>query len=473
MAKSFYITTTLPYINNEPHVGFALEVVRADIIARYHLSLGEDVFFNTGTDEHGLKILQKATEQNISPQEYADKKSKIFSDLIEKLDIWPEINFIRTTDKKHIKAAQHFWKICKDNGYIYKKKYKAKYCIGCELEKTDSELIAGECPLHPGQQLEIIEEENYFFRFSSFQDKLLELYKKNPEFILPDYRLKEIYNFVSSGLSDFSISRLKDKMPWGIEVPGDKKQVIYVWFDALVNYLTAIGWPEDMEKFKKYWPVIQYCGKDNLRQQSAMWQAMLLAAGLSNSKKIIINGFITADGKKMSKSLGNVISPFTLIDEYGTDALRYYLTRHINLFDDSDYSDARFKEIYNAHLANGLGNLVSRIMKLSSQYLNQTPFYEINCPEEYHNFMNNYNLNEAINFIWQKIGSMDETISVRKPFELIKISPAEGEKILIDLVKDLAIIGKMLEPFMPKTASRIISLVRENKFPEQPLFLRK
>lgn len=473
MDNSFYITTTLPYINSDPHIGFALEVVRADIVARYQLSLGKDVFFNTGTDEHGLKILQKAKEQNVTPQEYADEKSSVFRDLIKKLDIWPGVNFIRTTDKKHVKTAQHFWKICKDNGYIYKKKYKAKYCIGCELEKTDSELDNGECPLHPGQPLEIIEEENYFFSFSSFQDKLIEFYNKNPEFILPDYRLKEIYNFVSAGLNDFSISRLKEKMPWGIDVPNDKSQVMYVWFDALVNYLTAIGWPEDVQNFKKYWPVVQYCGKDNLRQQSAMWQAMLIAARLPNSQKIIINGFITSNGQKMSKSLGNVVSPYALIEEYGTDVLRYYLARHMNSFEDSDYSDIRFKEIYNAHLANGLGNLVNRIMKLSSKYLNQMPFHEISYPEEYTNFMDVYNLNGAMDFIWQRIGLMDDTISTRKPFELIKVSKEEGERILVDLVGELALVGKMLEPFMPETASKIISLVRENKFPDQPLFLRK
>jgi len=332
MKRGVYITTTLPYVNSDPHIGFALEIVHADIFARYNRLIGNEVFFNTGTDEHGQKVYNKAIEEGKDPQKYVDEYATKFGNLKKALNLSYN-SFIRTTDKSHTKAAQEFWSRCKKNGDIYKKLYKVKYCVGCELEKTDSELKNGKCLLHPNIELEIREEENYFFKFSNYQDKLLKLYGDNPEFVIPSFRFNEIKAFVERGLKDFSISRLKNKMPWGIPVPGDDKHVMYVWFDALVNYISAIGWPD--KKYKKWWPVIQFAGKDNLRQQSAMWQAMLMSAGEKPSKQIIIHGFITSDGKKMSKSIGNVVNPFKLVDEYkefgeyGTDAVRYYLARHV------------------------------------------------------------------------------------------------------------------------------------------------
>ena len=359
MAK-FYLTTTLPYINSEPHIGFALEIVRADALARSRRLAGDEVFFNTGTDEHGLKIWRKAESQGLGVQEYCDKLATSFKELKDLLNLSYD-NFIRTTDAKHQAAAQEFWRRCEANGDIYKKQYSVKYCVGCEMEKTDSELENGRCPLHPNQDLELIDEENYFFRLSKYQDKLLALYDERNDFVVPDNRLKEIRNFVANGLQDFSISRLASKLPWGIPVPGDEDQVMYVWFDALVNYISALGWPEQEANFAEWWPGLQIAGKDNLRPQALMWQAMLLSAGIPNSQQIFINGFITSGGQKMSKSLGNVVSPKELVEKYGAEPVRHFLLAEINDREDGDYTEERFLESYQANLANGLGNLFSRL----------------------------------------------------------------------------------------------------------------
>lgn len=339
--NKFYITTTLPYVNAQPHIGFALEIIEADVLARFHRQAGDEVFFNTGTDEHGLKIFRNAEELGVSVQQYCDDNAADFAKLKETLNLSID-NFIRTTDEHHLKAAQAFWKKCEANGDIYKKMYKVKYCVGCELEKTDSELIDGKCPLHANMQVEIIEEENYFFRFSNYQKQLLDLYEKNKDFVLPQKRFNEVKRFVEGGLEDFSISRLKSKMPWGVAVPDAPEHVMYVWFDALVNYVSAIGWPADMEKFEKWWPVVQLAGKDNLRQQSAMWQAMLMSAGIAPSKQIFINGFIGVNGQKMSKSLGNVISPSEMIEKFGVDGTRYLLLSFGNFGEDTDASWEKF-----------------------------------------------------------------------------------------------------------------------------------
>src|SRR3989344_1183243 len=312
MAKKFYITTTLPYVNADPHIGFALELIQADVIARAKRQQGFEVFFNMGADEHGVKILRKAGEAGLDPKTYCDIYAAKFNNLKEALNVTYD-NFIRTTDEQHIKAAQEFWLRCQKNGDIYKKNYKIKYCVGCELGKTESELVDGKCPVHPNLEIELIEEENYFFKYSNYQKPLLDFYEKNPDFVVPTSRLNEIKEFTKRGLQDFSISRLKEKMPWGVDVPGDQKHVMYVWSDALVSYISALGWPGDKKKFKDFWPGMQVCGTDNLRQQSSMWQAMLMSAGLPHSTRIFIHGFILVDGQKMSKSLGNVISPFELV----------------------------------------------------------------------------------------------------------------------------------------------------------------
>lgn len=476
--KSFYITTALPYVNAKPHIGHALEVVRADAVARYKELSGFEVFFNTGTDEHGMKIYRKAKEEGKDPKEYVDENALHFKNLLKKLGIKEDIKFIRTTDPNHVKAAQEFWKICDKNGYIYKKDYKVKYCVGCEMEKTDSDLVNGCCPEHPNQELEIIEEENYFFKFSSFQDKLLEYYQKNTDFVVPKSRFNDIKAFIERGLQDFSISRRKEKMPWGVEVPGDSDHVMYVWFDALVNYISTLSWPEDKETFEKFWVngnPVQYCGKDNLRQQTAMWQAMLASVDLPFSDKVVVNGFVITGGQKMSKSLGNVINPLEIIDEYGTDALRYYVLRELHPFEDSDMTMDKFKEAYNANLVNGLGNLVSRVMKMAESNLDNP----IKKPEkkefnkEYLESWDNYNLSKVCDYIWQKIGEIDEKITETEPFKVVKENKEKGKEIITQLVSELYFVGQLLNPILPETSAKIKELILENKMPEKPLFPRK
>lgn len=459
--ENFYITTTLAYVNAEPHVGFAREVIQADILARFHRKLGNEVFFNTGTDEHGLKIYRKANELGISAQSYCDKLSKSFVNLRESLNISFD-NFIRTTDEMHVKAVQEFWKRCEANGDIYKKTYRVKYCVGCELEKTDSELVDGKCPLHPNQELECIEEENYFFRFSKYQEKLLDFYGKNPDFVKPKKRFNEIKSFVERGLEDFSISRMKEKMPWGIEVPGDPQHVMYVWFDALVNYISTLGWPESPDNFENFWPGIQVCGKDNLRQQSAMWQAMLMSAKVLNSKKIFVNGFITVDGQKMSKSLGNVISPEEMVEKFGVDGTRYLLLSIGGYFgEDVDVTWEKMIEKYNADLANGLGNLVSRVVKLSDGLIDKFKDDDFRFRSEFIKWMEEMEFNEALNHIWNVIRENNKYIEDNKPWELKKrIESKNGEKekfeeIMKKLISNLYLISQLLSVFLPETSEKI------------------
>jgi methionyl-tRNA synthetase len=481
--KAFYITTTLPYVNSDPHIGFAMEIIRADTIARARGLQGYEVFFNTGTDEHGLKIYQAAEKNGIDVQTYVDHYAKKFKALKDLLNILPDVHFVRTTDSHHIKAAQEFWKRCGARGYIYKKNYQAKYCVGCELNKTDSELnTAGQCLLHPNMQIQIIDEENYFFKFSSFQKPLLEFYSRNQNFVVPDFRFNEIKSFVADGLEDFSISRLKTKMPWGVPVPGDTEHIMYVWFDALVNYISTLGWPENEnqkgENFEKFWingTPVQYAGKDNLRQQSAMWQAMLMAAGLPNSQRIVINGFITSEsGAKMSKSLGNVTNPGDIVKEYSSDALRYFLLREISSFEDSPFTMERFKEAYNANLANGLGNLASRILTLSEKYLPKCPpIPEKSDFGKYFKFFDKFDIKQAADYVWNEIGELDKFIQDTEPFKVIKADEKKGKELISDAVVRLYRIARMLNPLLPETNATLKKLIRENKKPEMPLFPRK
>jgi methionyl-tRNA synthetase len=469
MKNKFYITTTLPYVNDKPHIGFALEIIEADAMARFHRQRGDEVFFNTGTDEHGLKIFRNAEEAGVPVQKYCDDNAAEFVKLKETLNLSFD-NFIRTTDANHLKAAQEFWKKCEANGDIYKKPYKIKYCVGCELEKTDSELIDGKCPLHPNMEVEIIEEENYFFKFSKYQKQLLDLYEKNPEFVLPKKRFNEIKNFVEKGLEDFSISRLKNKMPWGVEVPGDAEHVMYVWFDALVNYISAIGWPEDMEKFNNWWPVVQLAGKDNLRQQSAMWQSMLMSAGISPSKQIFINGFIGVNGQKMSKSLGNVISPFEMIEKFGVDGTRYLILSFGNFGEDTDVSWEKFTEKYNADLANGLGNLVSRVIKLGENLNPEEKQENTEIPEELAKLIEKMEFGKALEFVWNSVREANKYIEDNKPWELAKNDETKFKEVMKKLTVDLSAISNLLEPFLPETSEKIKKALETKKV--EPLFQR-
>ncbi|MEI6280800.1 MAG: methionine--tRNA ligase [bacterium] len=481
--KPFYITTTLPYVNSDPHIGFAMEIIRADAIARVKVLQGFEVFFNTGTDEHGLKIFQAAEADGTDVQTYVDGYADKFKGLKELLNISPNIHFVRTTDAHHIASAQEFWKRCSDNGFVYKKNYQAKYCVGCELNKTDSELNEeGQCPLHPSNKIQLIDEENYFFKFSAFQEPLLKFYEDNPNFVIPDFRFNEIKSFVSAGLEDFSISRLKSRMPWGVAVPGDDAHVMYVWFDALVNYISTLGWPENEKeqtgRFEKFWmhgAPVQYAGKDNLRQQSAMWQAMLMAAKLPNTSQVVIDGFITGDGGvKMSKSVGNVVSPVDIVNEYGADALRYFLLREISSFEDSPFTMERFKDAYNSGLANGLGNLASRILTLSEKYLEKCPEIEETSDfTEYFSFFEKFDIKQATDYIWGEIGELDKFIQETEPFKVVKVDEAKGKELITNIVVRLYTIARMLNPIMPETNITLKKLIRENKKPSKPLFLRK
>ena len=473
MANKYYITTTLPYVNAEPHIGFALEIIQADAIARFHKEiLKEEVFFNFGTDEHGQKIYQKALEAKIDPKKYCDEYAAKFDALKKALNL-SYTNFIRTTDPKHIEAAQEFWKLCDKAGDIYKKSYKTKYCVGCELEKTDSELTDGKCPLHPNAELEIIEEENYFFKFSKYQKPLLEFYEKNPDFVIPSSKFNEIKSFVKEGLQDFSISRLASKMPWGIPVPGDDKQVMYVWFDALINYISTLGWPKDLKNYEDLWPGVQVAGKDNLRQQTAIWQAMLASAGLPFSKQVFIHGFITVDGQKISKSLGNTINPIEVAEKFGTDALRYYLLAKINPYDDSDFTFKQFEETYNGELANGIGNLVSRVAKLCENSGFEFPYdisiYHI-LDKKIESALNEYRFDEAVKIIWEEISQTDKFINEEEPWTL---KGDELKKVLIYLVDHIRSIVHNLRPFLPETAQKIEKQFKSPKIvADAPLFPR-
>ncbi len=462
-----YITTTLPYVNSDPHIGFALEIVQADAWVRAQRQMGHEVFFNTGTDEHGLKIYENAKTAQKDTQAYVDEYAAKFQKLKDALNL-SYTNFIRTTDAHHKKAAQHFWALCLKNGDIYKKNYQIKYCVGCELAKTESELVDGRCPLHPTKKIMLIDEENYFFKFSKYQKPLLKHYEEHPEFVKPENRLQEVTNFVKGGLEDFSISRLKKNMPWGVPVPGDDEHVMYVWFDALINYISTLGWPEDEKNFHNFWPGYQVAGKDNLRQQSAMWQAMLMSAKLPPSKQIFIHGFITMNGQKMSKSTGNVVNPFDLVDTYGTDAVRYYLLCEIPSLDDGDFSFDRMNQVYESDLANELGNLVSRVTTLAATD-KMSMVYKKNHTLKYQSDIEQFNFNKVLETIWENVKSINKMINEKEPW---KMSSTERSEYIAQWLMNLHTIGYDLQPFMPETAAKIMRATEGKIQKAAPLFPR-
>jgi methionyl-tRNA synthetase len=407
-----------------------------------------------------------------------DQGFATFKQQLAQFGLTEQIHFVRTTDEHHQLAAQAFWITVQNNGYIYKDTYRTKYCAGCEDSKTDSELVDGECPLHPGLEIEFIDEENYFFKYSAFTEKLLAFYETHPTFVIPDFRFNEIKEFVKRGLQDFSISRKKEKMPWGIPVPGDDTQVMYVWFDALTNYISTLGWPDHEQDFEKYWTLgnpTQYCGKDNNRFQSAMWQSMLMAAGLPNSHQIIINGFIMGGGgARMSKTVGNVVDPRDIVNEFGTDALRMFMVKEISSFEDSPFTRERFLDAYNAHLANGLGNLVSRTMNMIVTY--EVDISSVEFPEFTdikHPAYETFEINKVVDAIWDEINDLDKYIAENAPFKKVKVDVAGAHDDLRHVVQALARIAVSLQPIMPETAATIISLIKNKQKPEQPLFLRK
>ena len=460
--KNFYITTTLPYMNAAPHLGHALEFVQGDVRARFERLMGNRVFLNIGSDEYGVKISQKAKELDIPVGDYVKQNSDLFIDLLKKLNITPS-RFIRTTDSDHKEAVHYMWNKCKENGYIYQKTYKGLYCVGCELFVDDSDLVDGVCPQHPSLKVEEVEENNYFFKMSSFQEKLLEYYRQNPTFVVPKSRMNEITNFVSSGVKDISISRERKRLDWGIEVPGDPTQTIYVWFDALTNYLTTIGWPNG--NWQEWWPIVQIAGKDNLRQQSLIWQSMLAAAGVEFSKQIFIHGFITVDGHKMSKTLGNVIDPFQIIDKYGSDVFRFFCMRSINPFEDTDLSIDSVESVYKADLKNGIGNLTSRIMKMAETNLAGPVEVndEVDFEEEYKESIREFNYRKALEIVMEMVRDLDKKIETEKPYVLIKKDAKKGIEQIKSLVNELHIINKHIRPIMPKSFEIIDTAISENK----------
>ncbi len=458
-------------------MGHALEFIRADAIARYKELMGFEVFFNSGTDEHGSKIYKKAVEEGKEVQKFVDENVEKFYESVKIFGLKDGVHFIRTSDDKHIRAAQEFWKRVDQNGYIYKKNYQTKYCVGCESEKTESELVDGKCPDH-GTVPEIIDEENYFFKYSAFTKPLLGFYEKNPNFIIPDFRYNEMKAFVERGLEDISISRKREKMPWGIPVPGDDEHVMYVWFDALTNYIATLGWPDEQGDFKKYWvngTPTQYCGKDNTRFQGVLWQSMLMACSLPNSHQIVVNGFIVADGGvKMSKSIGNVVDPKDIAREYGTEALRFFLLSEVANFEDSPFTLERFKDAYNAKLANGIGNLTSRIMKMATTNLEVWPqIPEESIPEDWKECFGNFDIKGAMDVVSRHVAELDSIIQKEEPFKLIKTDKEKALSIISDLVVRLYTIGRMLYPSMPETNKKIKELINSKTMPETPLFLRK
>jgi len=466
--KPRYITTTLPYVNAAPHVGFALEIVQADVLARYWRLLGHPVFFSTGTDEHGQKIAQKADEAGKDRQVYVDEYAATFGNLKDALNLSPDA-FIRTSDKQHMRAAQELWRRCEAKGDIYKKSYSGLYCVGDEAFVKESDLVEGKCPNHPTQEPVLITEENYFFRLSKYQEQLQELLSDESR-TLPDWQRQWALQFITSGLEDVSISRQIDRMDWGVPVPGDDSQVMYVWFDALTNYISTLGWPEESGNFTRFWSegeTLQIAGKDQPRFQSILWQAMLMSADIKTTDQIMYHGFINSDGQKMSKSLGNVISPYELVDRYGTDATRYILLRHVHPTEDSDLTWDKMDGYYTDNLVNGLGNLTSRIMKMAETNLDEPivrPAAE-DFPEAYVAALKRCNFQAASDVVWQLVGVLDEKITTTEPFKLVKTDKPAALKIIAELAHDLYLIGRLLNPLLPAASQSIKEAVLTNQKP--------
>ncbi|MBI3984395.1 MAG: methionine--tRNA ligase [Candidatus Levybacteria bacterium] len=463
--NKYYITNAIPYVNFRPHLGHALEFIQSDTIARYQKTLGKDVFLSCGYDENSLKNVQAAEEERITVQELVDKNGKLFLDLWEKLGIKFD-SIVKGSEEKHIKSSQKLWQLCQKD--IYKKSYKGLYCVGCEQFYTKEELDEnGECHEHPGKPLEEVSEENYFFKLSNYTDKILKLIESNELEIVPDFRRNEMLSFVKKGLEDISISRSNERAKnWGVPVPNDPTQKVYVWFDALNIYQTAVGFGSDENLYKKWWPAdLHVIGKGIIRFHAVYWPAFLISAGLFLPKKIFVHEYFTVNGQKMSKSLGNVIDPSVLIEKYGADALRYYCLSKFSPFSDGDFSEEKFRQVYNADLANGLGNLIARVSKLCETsgfktLAGEKNFHFIDIIEDYKKALDEFRFNEALSLVFQKITKLDKFINEEKPWELLKVSTnhkgRELSAILAHAVDQIVEIGILLEPFMPQTAKKIV-----------------
>jgi len=464
--KKFYITTSIAYTNAPPHLGFALELIQADVLARYHRFLKKDVFFLTGTDEHGLKIERKAREAGQEPLTFVNTLSEKFQELTKVLHI-SNNDFIRTTDRqRHWPTVEKIWRQLVKKGDIYKKQYRGLYCVGCEAFLKEKDLVNGQCPYHQ-KKPEIVEEENYFFRLAKYAPLVKKEIEKNKIKIVPAVRRNEILNFIQQGVEDISISRSKKQCSWGIPVPDDPDQIIYVWFDALLNYL----WP------RRYWPAdIQCIGKDIFRFHALIWPAILLAANLKRPKTIFVHGFITVGGQKMSKSLGLVVDPFVLVKNYGVDAVRYFFLREIPTTEDGDFTLEKFIERYNGDLANGLGNLVARVVtlaeKLKIKYQksklkikNQKLKKEIkNIWKDWQKAIEEFKFNEALGAVWRLISFCDRYIEQERPWEVKnQKSKIKNQNVIKDLLGTLNKIAQMLQPFLPETSEKILEQLESKK----------
>lgn len=479
--SKFYITNAIPYVNAKPHIGHALEFVQSDVVARYHKLLGDDVLLLCGGDENAMKNVQAAEKAGEPIQEFVNKNNQLFEDLTKALhvefDVWQ-----KGSSKEHFQASQELWKRCAVNGDIYKKTYTGLYCVGCELFYEPSELNEnGECFEHPGKKLEEVSEENYFFKLSNYQEKIQELLEKDQIKIIPSYRKNEMLAFLKQGLKDISISRSNERAKnWGVPVPDDDSQRMYVWFDALNIYQSGIGFGTDEEKYNKWWPAdVHMIGKGILRFHSIYWPAFLLSAKLELPKSIFVHGYLTVDGQKMSKTLGNVVDPMEMIEKYGADAVRYYLLKEISSTGDGDFSETKLKEVYNADLANGLGNLVARVAKLCEKnnitYTN-TAIRENSLLNDITPFTDAFKFNEALALIWGAIRGLDQYLSKERPW---KQNLNEANKTLSNIVvgteglTSLVEIIYCLKPFLPETAAKIEEQFKGPKIVAgQPLFPR-
>ncbi len=463
MAGKFYVTTSIPYLNGEPHIGHAMEFVQADVLARYHRAQDEDVLFSTGTDEHGGKVMEEAEKRGIETKEFVDELSKSFKDLCVDLDVKYD-RFVRTTDDYHKKAAQEIWTKLKP--YIYQNEY-----IGMYDQKEETFLTAAEAKdikrddPERYARLQKLEERNYFFKLSEFGNRIKTAIENEEFRIVPETRKNEIMALIKSGLEDVSISRPKEKIPWGIGVPGDSEQTMYVWFEAVMNYITVLGYP-DGEDMKKYWPAdVQVIGKDIIRFHAAIWPAMLLALDLPLAKNLYVHGFITMDGKTMSKTVGNVVAPSELVSMYGSDAARYYLLRHIPSYGDGDFSWNKFENAYNNELGNDLGNLVSRLAGMIIKYQDGAIG---DIPEgkhdegPYHDALSDMRFDKALEFVWGRVHGLNRYIDAEKPWQLAKETDQEHlRQVLAYAVGNLLQVSHLIAPFMPNSAAAIDSIFAE------------
>ena len=455
--SNYYVTTSIPYVNGEPHLGHAMEFVMADVLARAARVRGENVIFSTGTDEHGGKIAEKAAELGVTPQALSDQMSQKFRDLIQALTVEPD-RFIRTTDADHERRSQHIWQALEHD--IYKNKYVGWYCTGDEEFFTETVIKEnkGICPDH-NRPYEKVEEENYFFRLSNYGQRIAEAIKNGDFEIIPSSRRNEILSLIESGLEDISISRPKNKIDWGIPVPGDEAQVMYVWFEALLNYITVLGYP-DHDDFKQFWPAnVQVVGKGILRFHAAIFPGILLALQQPLAQKLYVHGYVTVDNKKMSKSLGNTVSPHEIIDKFGADAFRYYFLRHVPSYDDGDFSWAAFEKAYNTELANELGNAVQRtaamIQKYQAGVIGEIP-HSGHDTGAYQEALEACKFDRALDSVWEQVRGVNQLIETQKPWEIAREGDAEHlREVLANFVSDLLEISDLLAPFLPTTAANI------------------